>query len=199
MADFKILGGTDPATNVVGQMTQGLGFPLREVDETATGGSVTVQQEEILRATSDTTQEPTATDTPLQLAFGGAQTTGVIDVDAAGTFTFQEEDEFTLRLRLNFGRTGNPGNAIIFARALINGVQIGNPVHAILDDGNFSVPATFEGIISSSVGDVMTIEIMRSSSGADAGGVFAEAAPLPGWLSSPSCLCLFTRSVAVAT
>jgi hypothetical protein len=32
MADFKLYGGTPPATTSAGVMTQGLGFPLREVE-----------------------------------------------------------------------------------------------------------------------------------------------------------------------
>ena len=195
MADFKLLGGTDPVTSELGSMSQGIGYPLRVVDESAAGGTVTVRTETELRAGSDVTQEPVAVDTPIQLSFGPAQVNPIVSVDALGNFTFGVTDEFQVRLRLQFGRTGNPGTALIFGRALVNGVQLGDPVFTTLDDADFSIPTTFEGVVPFTAGDVLTVEIYRDSTGSNYGGVFAAVSTL--WTTSPSCLMTITRTTAV--
>lgn len=40
MSDFKLYGGAPPASDPAGVMTQGIGFPLREVDLTASPGLI---------------------------------------------------------------------------------------------------------------------------------------------------------------
>ena len=196
--DFKLLGSQDPVNNSLGQMTQGIGFPLRDVDPSLSGGTVTVQSEQVIRASSPDTQQPTAEDTPLQLTFGPAQTTGLgIDVDATGEFTCTIEDTYQIRLRLQFGRIGSPSSSIIFGRFLLNGVQVSEPVFAQLDDSEDVIPATFEGAIPLTIGDHFTVEIYRDSAGNNSGGVFAKTANLAGWGTAPSCLMTVTRVIAI--
>lgn len=198
MADFKLLGGTDPATQPLGQMTQGLGFPLRDVDPATSGGQVVVVHEEVIRAASPLTQEPTAVDTPLQITFGDAQVTGKgVDVDANGVFTCTAEGDYAIRIRLQLGRTSNPTSSIMFSRFLVNGVQIAAPIFTQLADSNDQIPTSFEGVIPLTAGDEFTIEIHRSSAGANSGGVFAATSAL--WGVAPSAQIIVTKTVAIET
>jgi hypothetical protein len=191
--DFKIYASPDPvAVDRAGVMTQGLGFPLRQVEvEPAPVASI-----EALRAFSLNTQNPTGLDAPLQLEFGAPQTTTEFDVDAAGNITCLVADEYSIRLRLQMGRAGNPGVAIMFMRALLNGITLGNSVATTLDDSSDVIPTTFTGTLTLAVNDVLTTEIYRDSAGVDEGGVYAQSATLAGWPDSPSTTVVISRVVA---
>jgi hypothetical protein len=65
MADFKILGDSSPIpVNEIGQMTQGLGYPLRSVDQASATGLTPIQEERLngmgmyIRKTDDYTILP---------------------------------------------------------------------------------------------------------------------------------------------
>lgn len=181
--DFKFYASPDPvATNPAGVMTQGIGFPLRQV-ETQPAPVFSV---EALRAFSFDTQNPTGLDAALQLNFGDVQTTDTFDLAANGDITCLVADEYSIRLRLQMGRIGSPGVAIMFMRALLNGTPLGNSVSTTLDDGNDVIPTTFTGVLDLAVNDVLTVEVYRDSAGIDAGGVVSQAASLVGWADSPS-------------
>lgn len=195
MADFKLYGADDPiADNSAGVMTQGIGFPLRQVEvDPAPVGTV-----ESLRAFSPNTQNPVpaALDTVLQVEFGAPQTTDDFDLDALGNITCLNADEYDVRIRFQTGRLGVPGVAILFIRFLLNGFQLGNSVATSLDDGNIVIPATFTGTVSLQVGDILTGEIYRDSAGINEGGVYAQAATLAGWADSPSTTVVISRVLA---
>lgn len=156
--------------------------------------AINVQVDEVARGESFITQEPAGTDVPLQLTFGAGSSTPEFNIDGAGNVTCLIAGQYQFRFRLLFGRTGAGGESLVYARALLNGVQVGSSVHSSLDDGNFNVPATFEGVLTLSVNDVLTVEIMRSSAGNNSGGVFTEPSPLAGWAASPSCLVQINRA-----
>lgn len=192
--DFKLLGSANPVPiSGLALMTQGLGFPLRDVDAAPASGS---ELEEVLRAQSFVTQEPVAVDTPIQVSFGPAQNNGIFDVDALGSLTALQTGQYNARLRLQMGRTGNPGVSIVFMRTLLNGVQIGSSVATALDDADNIVPTTFTGVLSLVVNDIVTVEIYRDSVGNNSGGVFTQVASLAGWVDSPSTSAVFSRVVS---
>jgi hypothetical protein len=85
--------------------------------------------------------------------------------------------------------------AFVFGRALLNGVQVADSVHAELDDSDSAFAATFEGSLPLTAGDILTFEILRGAAGANAGGVFSEPSPAAGWSASPSVVCLITRNI----
>ena len=155
--------------------------------------SFVVETEQIITAFSGSTQEPTALDTPIQLTFGPAQAGLPITVDASGNFLVNETDEYNVRLRLMFGRATNPGSATLVARVLIDGVQIGESVHAILSDTETVVPTTFEGVVPLTAGQVITVEMYRDSVGNNDGGIFAFTPTIGTWAASPSCVMTIIR------
>ncbi len=53
MPFFKLLGGSAPVNNPIGVMTEGIGYPLRQVDQSASGGSVSVIIETAILAASE--------------------------------------------------------------------------------------------------------------------------------------------------
>lgn len=199
MVDFNILGGTDPSGTTLGLMTQGIGYPLRDVIPSPAGGTVTVKFEQVLQAASFAVQEPTGTNSPIQIEFGAAQTLPDVTLDANGTLTFLTEDEYNIRLRLLFGRLGNPGNAEMFSRTLVNGQPFGGTVHTILDDSDDVIPATFEGVLDVVPNDTLSFEFMRDASGTNAGGLYPATPSLAGWAQSPSALITINRAYTLTT
>lgn len=194
----KILGGTDPANNILFTMTEGIGKPLRPVDASTNGGNITVVQTLVMQASSFVTQQPGALDDPLQLTFGGAQATPEFDLNASGALTTLVTDEYQFRFLLNFGRQGQGTAAVMFARLLINGVAAGNSVWCRLDTDNIVIPATFQTVVAVTAGDVITAEIIRDSAGTSAGGVFTASPTLVGWADAASCQITIVRTEAVS-
>lgn len=196
----KILGGTDPATDILFTLTEGIGKPLRPVDNSSGGSqTITVQTETILSAASTVTQQPGALNTPLQLTLGGAQANAIVDLSAAGAITFLEADEYQVYIRLNIGRQGSGSTAVVYSRALVNGVQYGSTVLSRIDSENDVNPATFLFDITPNVNDVLTFQIMRSTQGTSAGGVFFGNPSVAGWALASSVAVNISRNVAIAS
>lgn len=196
---FKILGGTDAVGQSLGDMTQGLGFPLRAVEPATSGGAVTVVIEDALTANSYVDQDPAGLGIPLQMTIGDPQTTPYFDLDALGNITCLATDEYTLRLKIACGRSGGAGESQMYFRALVNGVPSGPSSHAIVDNARIEIPFDFEANGMLTAGDILTFEIIRDTDGNNSGGVRAGIPSVAGWASSPSVRALITRYVAVAT
>lgn len=186
---YKVFGNENPVTAELGSLTQGLGFPLRPVETFAASPIETI----VLFAPSFVAQEPTGLDNPLQLTFGSPQSNVFIDLDANGLVTILQAGTYKFELRAAVGRTSVPGAAIILARSLINGVQLGNSLHANIPDLNTSLPLFAAFTRSFSVNDTWASEIMRSSTGIDSGGLYPETTAVSGWANSPSVQVVVTR------
>lgn len=203
MADvpyFKILGGTDPTLQSLGVMTQGIGFPLRDVEPTTSGGPVTVLVEEALSGGSNVDQDPTTLGVPIRISFGDAVSTPFFTMDATGLITCLVTDEYHLRAKFTVGRRGTPaGIAQIYVRLMRNGVQFGTSSHAIVDATDIEVPFDFEGVGVVSAGDVLEFQLVRDTDGANSGGLTAGIPSVAGWNPSPSARFRITRYVAVQT
>lgn len=195
----KLLGGTDPVFSEIGEVTQGLGFELLGVDDSPTGGTVTINFEDILLADSFEDQLLPDPDIPIQVTFGGVQVTPIIEIDALGNITFLEADDFQFRVHFAFGRTGAGGQAsILFGRMLLNGVQVGVSVSTEVDDGNdVNVDIIFDSL-EIDINDVVTCEIYRENGNASNGLIF-HSPTLGGWNDAPSAEMHIFRFVAVAT
>jgi hypothetical protein len=195
---FKLLGNTSPVNQTLGKMTQGLGFPLRDVEPSASGGDVTILVENALVTANITDQLPVGLGTALQVVFGAPQTTTWFDLDALGNITCLVADEYTVRLKFAVGRRGAPaGVSQIYTRALINGVAQGFSSHAILDNPDVEIPFDFEGVGPLAVNDILTFEIIRDTDGNNSGGLYAGNPTVVGWNPSPSANLTISRFVAV--
>jgi hypothetical protein len=196
---FKLLGNETPASSSLGNMTQGIGYPLRPVEASTSGGEVTVKIEHALTTASIIDQEPAGLGNALQVIFGDAQTTEWFDLDALGNITCLVTDEYTLRAKFAVGRRGAPtGESQIYTRALINGVPQGFTSHTIVDSADIEIPFDFEGVGSLQINDILTFEIIRDTDGDDSGGLYAGNPTVAGWADSPSALVDINRFVAVA-
>ena len=154
-----------------------------------------VNEQEVFRAVSYVTQEPSALDIPIQITYGAAQANEYFSLDASGQFTVLTAGNYSLILRLVFGRTGSPGVANLFARGLINGIQNVGSIHALLDDSSQSSSSLFFLSATLPASTVFSSQLMRSSAngGVNAGGLFAQPAPLAGWQPSASCSIVIMR------
>jgi len=197
MPYFKLLGGSDPVNDPVGTMTQGIGFPLRQVDQSALGGPVSVIIETAILAASEVDQDPTGLGVPLQVTLGDAQTTDYFDLDAAGNLTCLQTDEYTMRAKFTVGRESNTGESEIYTRGLINGVAVGHTSHTIIDNQRTEIPFDFEANGTLTAGDVVTFEIVRNTTGDDSGGLRVGVPAVAGWATSPSVRVLISRIAAV--
>jgi len=130
-------------------------------------------------------QEPTVTDTPLQIEFGLAQTTTHIDLAVDGTITFKTGGRYIISPFFQYGRTGTASASILLNRVLINGAQSGNSLSAKIDNSSILVPWSSSIVITVADNDVVTIEIMRDSTGNNSGGIFAFTPTVIGWAKAP--------------
>lgn len=193
---FKLLGNTEPAAQSLGLMPQGIGFPHHDV-EPAVSGWVAIKIEEALRASDFTDQNPTGLGVALQVTLGDPQTTTWFDVDALGNVTCLVAGEYGSILKVSTGREGAGLVAQIYLRILINGVQLGNSTHTILDNDRIEIPSSYDGTLVLAVNDVLTVEIIRDTDGTDEGGLRAGIPDVVGWNPSPSIQIIMNRTLAV--
>ena len=166
--------------------------------ETVINPTVNAVSTVALDAESYVNQLPSATDTPLQISFGNAQTTSIINLQANGTITFVASGYFDIRIRVNVGRTNNTGIAVLLARALVNGTQLGPTQSVRMNNAAFNIPLEFTFSIFPFLGTQLKFEIMRDSSGVDDGGIFAFDPTLPGWNNSASADILITSWIGLS-
>lgn len=142
----------------------------------------------VLSSFSDVDQEPSGLDARLQVVFGSATGTSSDPVQllADGSIVFNQAGLYLFNGYGNFERQGASGGITVTAfRALLNGVQI-MPVKAVeLEKPGIMLPYELTVPINAQVGDVMTWEIMRDSSGQDEGGLYTHALS-GGWGVVPS-------------
>ena len=126
----------------------------------------------VLTAVDTTDQFPDATDTPLQVTFGGAQKTASDPVMLSnnGDITFNQAGIYLFNGYANFERQGsNGGVSVILFRSLINGVQAGPTKGVELSVTGIMIPYELTLPIQVNAGDVLTWQIMRDSSGSGGG------------------------------
>lgn len=142
----------------------------------------------VLAAVDTTNQEPSGLDSPLQVTFGAAQGTASdpVMLDALGNITFNQGGLYLFNGYANFERQGSSGGVTVtLFRALLNGSQSGPTKGVELSGTGIMFPYELTLPIQVSAGDVLTWEIMRDSSGIDAGGLYVHTNSGP-WSNVPS-------------
>ncbi len=142
--------------------------------------------DEILLIASDTTQQdPTTTDTPLQVTFGPSQR----HLSADGTITIREKNQYFFRFELQLGRDVAGGVAFIYFRVLVDGVQEGESTFWKLDGPNDDVEVTIITDALELDGDQeVTLEMIRDSTGMDDGSLMVNTPVLGDWTPSRSAI-----------
>lgn len=131
------------------------------------------------------TQQPTVVDTALQIEFGIAQVTTDIDLSVAGALTFKTAGKYIISPFFQYGRVGASGTSTLFNRILVNGVQLGSSLGANIDNANTLVPWSSSIQFTANTNDVVTIEIIRDSTGNNSGGLFSSTPTAVGWSLAP--------------
>lgn len=129
--------------------------------------------------TADTffNQVPSGLNTPLQVEFGAAQGSGSdpVQLSGSGDITFNQAGLYLFNGYGNFERNGSSGGEAVLAfRSLINGVQVGDTKMVEIDKVGVAIPYEVTVPLNVSIGDVFTWEILRDSSGVDAGGLYTH-------------------------
>ena len=152
-----------------------------------------VDATQILARSELSDQDPTTTDTPLQLLFGGVHSTAEFDIDAAGAITCNVSGTYNFRFNFRFARTAGAGDSILVLRYLIDGAEAAPPITAELTGAGsvypYSVSVQFEVLAT----QILTVELMRDSAGNDDGGVHFFNPALAGWGSVPSAAIAISR------
>jgi hypothetical protein len=197
---FKLLGNENPAASSLGDMTQGLGYPLRPVEASTTGGTVNIINEDLIVSESLADQAPTAVDTPYQINYGAGDSSPQVTVDAAGNITFLEAGDYIVSFRGTLGRIKQNATAVVFMRGLLNSAEF-PPISfvIVMPDNDVAFPVNLTFNTQFQVNDVLTIEMYRDSAGENDGSLFAVIPSLAGWEQAPSAAILISRTVAVAT
>lgn len=164
-----------------------VGLPLnmdaRTIDQTI---SIPALGTIAIDAESYVTQTPTGLDIAMALTFGPAQTTPYVDLSVGGMFTFLVEGFYEVRIRVNAGRTTQPGSSVLVARSIINGTQAGPSVIQKLDNSNDSETMELTFAATFFVGDTLYFQAIRDSAGVDNGFLFTFNPTDPTWNDVPS-------------
>lgn len=150
-------------------------------------------QQLIYGASVAANQSPSATNTPLQVEFGGAQTTADVSLSAAGVLTFNTSGYYYVSYTLQHGRATSTGSAIIFDRILYNGSQILSSYGCSLDANVQIIPYLVHLAIVANAGDNMLVQTVRDSAGANDGGLFRAVPTVSGWVACPSASILVSK------
>ena len=131
-----------------------------------------------LSASSTSNQDPSTTDTILQVEFGSAQGTSsdAVQIDAAGTVTFNQTGLYFVNFHGSFQRDTSSNNAYILLRKLVNDSASGFVRAVEIRDNDTLIPhdETFP-ITVTAPSTTLKFQIVRDSgnSGADDGGLHA--------------------------
>lgn len=133
-------------------------------------------------------QQPVGLDTPLQIEFGAAQGTigDPVMLSATGAITFNQAGQYIINYTSHFGRIGATGVSELYTRSLINGVVVGNSRHARISSSDQVLPFALRVKVNVNAGDVLTLQLLRDSSGNNSGGFFQGDPIAAGFPNAPS-------------
>ena len=187
---------TDLADNTTGAITpQVLREVLTQLADSPIYAAAGVKEVEVLRASSNVAQAPTAVDTPLQVAFGTAQgePSDPVMIDAAGLVTFNQAGNYAVRVKLQCGRTGASGTSILLSRLVLGGTQVGSAACVKLTQTDATTPTDSRVVMNPTAGQTLQVQIMRDSAGSNFGGIYPQAAAVTSWGAAPSALLVISR------
>jgi|AOAMet_66_BLW_10_1038536.scaffolds.fasta_scaffold05698_1 hypothetical protein len=143
--------------------------------------NITAQYVFQIKGTSYDVQSPLTTDTALQVEFGADNQSVNVEILSSGNISFVTAGNYLVNTFISVSKETNPGIYSVFAfRALINGVQVGDPKVFKISEENLLIPYELTVPIVAAQGDILTYEIIRDSSGDNSGRL--EGATLLGWV-----------------
>ena len=143
--------------------------------------NITAQYVFQIKGTSYDVQSPLTTDTALQVEFGADNQSVNVEILSSGNISFVTAGNYLVNTFISVSKETNPGSYSVFAfRALINGVQVGDPKVFKISDENLLTPYELTVPVVAAQGDTLTYEIIRDSSGDNSGRL--EGTNLLGWV-----------------
>lgn len=194
---FALIGANVP-DNTTGAITPaGMREVLTQTADSMLYAAAGMKEVEVLRAFSTVTQQPSALNTPIQVAFGAAQgsASNPVMINAAGLITFNTAGNYAIRVKLQCGRLALVGQATVMSRLLLSGVQYGSPAAVRLDSSATIIPTESRVVLNPTAGQTLAVQLMRDSadSAVNAGGIFAVTSGVTAWSISPSALIVVSR------
>lgn len=148
---------------------------------------------EVLRAHSlAASQLPTVLGAALQVEFGALQAGAYLSLAANGAVTCNISGTYAFRIKLQKGRSGASGTSILLSRILVNGIQVGVSAAAKMTSADPIYIVESKVTLTLTAGDVLTLQIIRDSSGVNFGGLYAVTSA-DGWNIAPSALLVASR------
>jgi len=187
--DLRVHGVLTDSSDALNDGTKVLGSTPTGLPLWIPTPSFSLSPELVIQTSSPNPQEPSGLDTVKQISFGSAVGTisDPVMTSNAGDITFNEVGTYFVNATGSVSRTGSSGGVAVFLfRGLLDGVQFGSVGAVLLDTPGLTSPEilTFPLVITSP-GTVLTFEILRDSSGVDAGGVY-PISTLSSWDDAPS-------------
>ena len=153
-----------------------------------------IHEEEVLRAYSTAAiQQPSTTNTPIQVEFGAAQAGVMLSLSGLGTVTCNFSGTYAFRFKLQFGRSGASGVSYLMTRILKNGSQFGVTQSTRLSSSSSIIPTDSRVVMDLVAGDTVSMQFVRDSLGDNSGGLFQQTASTPGWGAAPSALIVASK------
>ena len=140
----------------------------------------------IMVAASTIAQNPTALDVPLQVVFGALQATTEFDMSAAGALTCNVSGTYHLLWNFRFSRTSSTGTAKLLLGFFLDGTQIGRTLSGTIEGAGDVFPFSLSVPLKLTAGQVLTISVMRDSTGNNDGGLAPFVPAVGGWSTSSS-------------
>ena len=150
---------------------------ISDIQATLSNGCVTVLE----AYSTDTTQNPTSTNNPLQINFGSTQIGTDVMLSTNGTVTFVTAGTYMILLEIQVGRIGGQGESLIYSRSLLNDVQYTKTHYFLLDDEDVTYPYNYTTTVTVEAGDTWKSQIYRDSTGNDSGGLVSNTPTLTDW------------------
>jgi hypothetical protein len=139
------------------------------------------------------TQSPTGLGVPLKIEFGVAQTVTDVSLSVTGDLTFLTAGQYLITLFFRFGRTTGVGDAYLYNRLLVNGVQLLNSTGLRLGSQEIVVPFSATVGLTVTAGQVFTTELLRDSAGVNNGSLVQLVPTLAGWAPAPSATIIVSK------
>lgn len=140
----------------------------------------------ILEGQSFITQNPIALDTPYQVLWGSAVSNADCSIASNGVVTINTTGLYSITFNLNFGRSNNVGISKLVARLETNGTPTGFVQVCQMDTSTNISPFNGTVLRSFSTTNIITLQLLRDSTGANDGGLYTFDPVLAGWSNSPS-------------
>lgn len=149
-----------------------------------------LQYTSVLNAKETGALAPSGLDAPLQLTIGPAQQgpSDPVQLLSTGVIRFNQTGQYMVSAQGLFERLGSSGGFVLLHfRALLNSVPVGNTQSIEIDKTDTWIP--YERTIPlyiPTAGLELAFEIVRDSTGVNAGGLYPAPVSTPGWAATPS-------------